>query len=101
MCHRQQSRGRSRQGVVRTWGSLSRRCGLASAAMKELVYHRHLLPAVVRYADKVGFIDGSYSATYAQHLDRVGRVSGALKELGVGRGDRFAVMALNSHQFLE
>ena len=69
--------------------------------MKELVYHRHLLPAANRYADKVGVIDGAYSATYAQHLDRVGRAAGALGELGVGRGDRFAVMALNSHQFLE
>lgn len=69
--------------------------------MKELVYHRHLLPAVDRYADKVAVIDGQYSATYAQHLDRVARVSGALAELGVGAGDRFAVMALNSHQFLE
>jgi long-chain acyl-CoA synthetase len=69
--------------------------------MKELVYHRHFLPAVHRYADKVGVIDGTYSATYAQHLDRVGRVVGALGDLGVGRGDRVAVMALNSHQFLE
>jgi long-chain acyl-CoA synthetase len=69
--------------------------------MKELVYHRHLLPTVNRFPDKVGVIDGSYSATFAQHLDRVERVAGALGELGVGRGDRFAVMALNSHQFLE
>ena len=69
--------------------------------MKELVYHRHLLPAVERYADKVAVIDGAYSATYAQHLDRVARLVGALGDLGVGRGDRFAVMALNSHQFLE
>jgi long-chain acyl-CoA synthetase len=69
--------------------------------MKELVYHRHLLPAANRHAGKVGVIDGAYSATYAQHLDRVGRVVGALSDLGVGRGDRFAVMALNSHQFLE
>jgi long-chain acyl-CoA synthetase len=69
--------------------------------MKELVYHRHLLPAANRYADKVAVIDGEYSATYAQHLDRIGRVASALGDLGVGRGDRFAVMALNSHQFLE
>jgi long-chain acyl-CoA synthetase len=69
--------------------------------MKELVYHRHLLPATERHSGKVAVIDGSYSATYAQHLDRVGRASSALRDLGVGRGDRFAVMALNSHQFLE
>ncbi len=69
--------------------------------MKELVYHRHLLPAVERYADKVGFVDGDYRATYAQHLDRVARLCAVLEELRVGPGDRFAVMALNSHRFLE
>src|SRR4051794_33454678 len=69
--------------------------------MKELIYHRHLLPATEQHADKIGVIDGAYRATYAQHLDRVAQVAGALKSLGVGRSDRFAVMALNSHQFLE
>jgi len=69
--------------------------------MKELIYHRHLLPATEQYPDKVAVIDGAYTANYAQHLDRVKRTVGALRGLGVGRGDRFAVMALNSHQFLE
>ncbi|MGQ0824989.1 MAG: long-chain-fatty-acid--CoA ligase [Actinomycetota bacterium] len=69
--------------------------------MKELVYHRQLLPAVERHADKTAFYDGAYAATYSQHLDRVARLCGALSGLGVGRTDRFAVMALNSHQFLE
>ena len=54
-----------------------------------------------RNADRTAVIDGAYSATYAQHLDRVGRTVGALRSLGVGPGDRFAIMALNSHQFLE
>ena len=53
--------------------------------MKELVYHRHLLPAVEQHADKVAVIDGAYTATYAQHLDRVARLTGALPTLGVGR----------------
>ncbi len=69
--------------------------------MKELVYHRLLLPAVERNADQVAFFDGDYRATFAEHLDRVARLSAAVGELGVGPGDRFAVMALNSHQFLE
>ena len=69
--------------------------------MKELVYHRQLLPAVERNADGVAIHDGDYTATFAQHLDRVARLSSALGELGIGRADRFAVMALNSHQFLE
>jgi long-chain acyl-CoA synthetase len=69
--------------------------------MKELVYSRQLLPAVQNNASRVAFYDGDYTATYAQHFDRVERLSVALAGLGVGRGDRFAVMALNSHQFLE
>ena len=69
--------------------------------MKELVYNRQLLPAVEHYPDKVGFIDGAYRATYAEHLDRVGRVASVIRELGISSSDRFAVMALNSHQFLE
>jgi long-chain acyl-CoA synthetase len=70
--------------------------------MKELVYHRLLLPVLDRYADRIGFIDGDYEGSYADHADRVFRLSRALRdELGVERGDRFAVMATNSHQFLE
>jgi acyl-CoA synthetase (AMP-forming)/AMP-acid ligase II len=69
--------------------------------VKELVYHRLLLTAGERYADRVSFIDGAYQGTFGQHIDRVGRVSSALRQLGIERGDRFAVMALNSHQFLE
>ncbi len=69
--------------------------------MKELVYPRWLLPAVERNADRAGFFDGDYTATFSEHLDRVARLSSALRNLGVARHDRFAVMALNSHQFLE
>lgn len=69
--------------------------------MKELIYPRHLLQRAQWYSDKVGFIDGAYRATYARHLDRVQRACGALATLGIERQDRFAVMALNSHQYLE
>ncbi len=69
--------------------------------MKELVYHRLLLPAVERNADRLGFFDGEYRATFAEHLDRVARLAAGLRGLGVAPDDRFAVMALNGHQFLE
>ena len=69
--------------------------------MKELVYHRFLLPTVERFAQKQGFLDGEFTATYEQHLDRVLRLGEALRSVGVGPGDRFAVMALNGHEFLE
>ena len=70
--------------------------------MEELVYHRLLLPALERFADKEAFFDGDYTGTYADHGERVFRLCDALKnQLGLGRGDRFAVMATNSHQYLE
>jgi acyl-CoA synthetase (AMP-forming)/AMP-acid ligase II len=70
--------------------------------MKELIYHRTLLPAVQRYGDKTAFFDGAYTSTFAEHGDRTLRLCDALgNQLGVGPGDRFAVMATNSHQFLE
>ncbi len=70
--------------------------------MKELVYHRLLLPRLEYHADKVAFIDGDHRGTYAEHGDRVFRLHRALRErLGIGPGDRFAVMATNSHQYLE
>jgi len=70
--------------------------------MKELIYHRFLLPAVSRFADRPAFFDGTYEATFGEHLDRVLRLAdGMRRELGVQRGDRYAVMALNGHRFEE
>src|SRR5262249_7035642 len=70
--------------------------------MKELIYHRQLLPAVERAPDKVTILDGEYRSTQQEHLDRTCRIAHALPhQLGVSRDDRFAVMALNSHQYLE
>jgi acyl-CoA synthetase (AMP-forming)/AMP-acid ligase II len=71
--------------------------------MKELVYHRLLLPAVERNADRVCTTNAATGATttFVQHHDRVLRTIGALQALGVGRGDRFAVMTLNSPEYLE
>ena len=70
--------------------------------MKELIYGRHLLPAADRYAAKPVVFDGPYRATFGEHLDRVLRLGDGLgRELGVHRGERFAVMALNGHEYLE
>src|SRR6478672_1519005 len=70
--------------------------------MKDLVYHRTLLPAAERYADNLATVDGDFTATYTEHTDRVLRLGHALhNELGFEQGDRFAVMALNNHNFLE
>jgi acyl-CoA synthetase (AMP-forming)/AMP-acid ligase II len=70
--------------------------------VKDLVYHRMLLPAADRYADKAATLDGVFTATYSEHLERTLRLANGLgSELGLSRTDRFAVMALNSHQYLE
>ena len=70
--------------------------------MKELIYHRMLLPALERDVGKPAIIDGGYTSTLTEHADRVFRLCHALvHQLGVEPGDRFAVMAANSHQFLE
>ncbi|MCU1460969.1 MAG: fatty-acid--CoA ligase [Acidimicrobiales bacterium] len=70
--------------------------------MKELVYHRQLLPAVERHADRLGFHDGDYHGTFAQHGDRVLRLADSIgRQLGVARADRFAVLAVNNHRYLE
>jgi long-chain acyl-CoA synthetase len=72
--------------------------------MKELVFHRLLLPTAERHAAAPALIDGDTgrSVTFAEHLDRVGRLASALRtELGVQPGDRVAVLGLNSLPFME
>jgi long-chain acyl-CoA synthetase len=69
--------------------------------MKELVYSRLLYPATERFARRPAVVDRDYRATYTEHLERVLRLAGGLRQLGVGRRDRFAVMAVNGHQYLE
>jgi acyl-CoA synthetase (AMP-forming)/AMP-acid ligase II len=72
--------------------------------VKELVWHRQLLPALDRYAAKPFLTDAGAGSTitYGEHGSRVLRLASALrKELGVEPGDRVAVMSLNSGSFEE
>ena len=70
--------------------------------MKELVYQRVLLPAAAQMADRPSVLDTCHEATLGEHTDRSLRLASALRDqLGVQRGDRFAVMSLNGHRFLE
>ncbi len=70
--------------------------------MKELIYHRHFLPALEIFGDRTAVIDGSYEATFSQHGERTLRLANALRtELGLTKSDRFAVMAATSHEYLE
>jgi long-chain acyl-CoA synthetase len=76
-------------------------------AMKELVYPRLLLQRAEQLADKVAFIDVSrtgtrYEGTYETHIDRLLRLGDAMRcVLGLLPGDRFAVLAANSHEYME
>jgi fatty-acyl-CoA synthase len=44
---------------------------------------------------------GIEKITYAQWADRTARLAGALRELGIGKGDRVGTFAWNSHRHLE
>ena len=70
--------------------------------MKELIASRTFFSAVEQHADKVGFHDGDHHATFAQHADRVLRLGdGCAASSASSGGDRFAIMARNSHHYLE
>jgi long-chain acyl-CoA synthetase len=72
--------------------------------VKELVWHRQLLPAIDRNATAPFLADTGSGVTtsYAEHGSRVLRLASAMrKELGVEPGDRVAVMSLNSGMFEE
>lgn len=73
------------------------------AVMKELVYHHLLLPSTARNAERPCATNAasSFRTTFAQHFDRVGHLVGGLRGLGIGRADRFGVLALNSPEYLE
>jgi fatty-acyl-CoA synthase len=53
------------------------------------------------YPDREAVVDGSVRLTYREFLDRCDRWSSALQGLGIGRGDRVAYIAPNTHAQLE
>src|SRR5438067_1057471 len=53
------------------------------------------------YPDREAVVDGELRLTYAQFFARCDRWSAALQRLGVGKGDRVAYIAPNTHAQLE
>ena len=51
--------------------------------------------------DRVGTICGDRKRTFAEIGDRIARLAGALQGLGVAKGDRVAILSLNSDRYLE
>lgn len=70
--------------------------------MQELIFPQMYRSAIEQYGDLEGIIDGDYRGTWSRHDERVSRLAHALAhQLGVTPRDRFAVLSLNSHQYLE
>ena len=57
--------------------------------------------ATIIGADRVAASCGDVRLTYRQTWERCGRLAGALRGLGLDRGDRVALVATNCHRFLE
>src|SRR5918996_671591 len=53
------------------------------------------------YGAREAVVDGALRLTYEEFFQRCDRWSGALQRLGVGRGDRVAYIATNTHRQLE
>jgi long-chain acyl-CoA synthetase len=53
------------------------------------------------FANRVSMVNGDVRLTYAETWSRCCRLAGALAQLGVQPGERVAILALNSHQYLE
>ncbi|GAA5064395.1 acyl-CoA synthetase [Nocardia callitridis] len=57
--------------------------------------------AVQQHPDGVMLVHGERSSTFAQVADRVARLAGGLRDLGVQDGDRVAILGLNSDRYGE
>ena len=54
-----------------------------------------------QFPDRVGVVADNVRLTYAETWSRCRRLAGALSQLGVEPGDRVAILAANSHRYLE
>jgi len=62
---------------------------------------RFLRYAEEQFPRKTAVVCRNERLSYAQFADRVSRLAGALKSLGVGPGDRVAFLSINCHRLLE
>ena len=53
------------------------------------------------HGSREGVVDGDLRLSYEQFFHRCDRWSSALQDLGIGRGDRVATIAPNTHAQLE
>lgn len=57
--------------------------------------------ALQQYPDRIATVHAGREQSFAGHIDRVARLAGGLRSLGVEPGDRIAIAALNSDRYLE
>ena len=57
--------------------------------------------AVALRPDGLATICGNRRHTFTQFRDRVARLAGALRALGVGAGDRVGILSLNTDRYVE
>jgi len=62
---------------------------------------RFLRYAQQQFPKQIAVVCGDNRVTYAQFADRVARLGGALRGMGVKLGDRVAFLSLNCHRLLE
>ena len=62
---------------------------------------RFLRYAQQQFPKQIAVVCGDNRVTYAQFADRVARLAGALRGMGVKPGDRVAFLSLNCHRLLE
>ena len=67
----------------------------------QLLINEFLHRASRVYAEKTAIVDGDKRFTYREFQQRVNRLSNALLDLGVKKGDRVCILSPNSHFFLE
>jgi fatty-acyl-CoA synthase len=53
------------------------------------------------FANRVAVINGDVHLTYMEMWSRCRRLAGLLMQLGIQPGERVAMLALNSHQYLD
>jgi fatty-acyl-CoA synthase len=68
---------------------------------EEMILTEPLMKAFKLYPQKQAIVCGGKRWTYREFYDRVSRLSHALKDLGIGKDDKVAILHPNCHYFLE
>lgn len=68
---------------------------------RELVIGEMLLRNARKFPDKLAFREDDYNFTYSQYNFRVNKLASAFTEIGIGHGDKVAVLLFNSIEIID